>query len=152
VKQAAFLTRTALIRIAPEITGIGIESFRFQDLRPSELNGSGRRREQLYDGPVEAYVTRHAKPKKKTWKNDQSALRRNLVSVPGSRRASHRGISSRFTCALALSIPMRRTHFWNWCARCSGRLSRCGFVLADAGDGQAVAHPCGRGRIDAAKP
>jgi integrase len=37
---------------------------------------------------VEAYVTRHAKPKKKTWKNDQSTLRRNLVSVLGARVAT----------------------------------------------------------------
>lgn len=37
---------------------------------------------------VEAYVTRHAKPKKKTWKNDQSTLRRNLVSGLGARVAT----------------------------------------------------------------
>lgn len=37
---------------------------------------------------AEAYILRHAKPKKKTWKTDQSTLRRNLLSKLGTRLAT----------------------------------------------------------------
>ena len=70
---------------------------------------------------VKAYIEGHAKPQKKTWKQDESSLRRNLVADfrPSSRRILPRLKLQRSVSASALNIPMRRTISSTTFARCT---------------------------------